>query len=79
MDGSTHMEILSAMLQSSHTKVKELISMPFIMSTLTDLINFKVEFQTLQEFNSGLQTKKSINSLTLMSMYLTNVPKEELM
>lgn len=79
MAGITPQEIWFATLQSSHIRVKVVISGLFITNHSWDKISFREEHQPTLESNSGPQIRKSSNSHMPTKSLSTNATREELM
>lgn len=76
-DGTIKVETWFAILQKLHTRVKEVISGLSIMNHGWEWIKPKEDMLLPLRFNTGLQTKKSLNLVMLMKLLLTNATKEE--
>jgi len=77
MDGTIKVETWSAILQKLHTRVKEMISMLSTTNHGWDKIKSKEDILSPLKSNTGLQTKKSINLVTLTKLLLKNATREE--
>jgi len=76
-DGTIKVEICFAILQKLHTRVKEMISGLFITNHGWDKINNWEDMLSALKSNTGLQTKKFSNLVTLTKLLLKNATREE--